>query len=567
MQLVNHELSVMGEKMVGNMRKYGFNPDIFDLDYYIFENMCANSSLKFAGPKVIEKPMGLPTPENPDPQGRGTKFPGPYYSDGGEFRVAINKNDDDGHAYGEEFKGAYHAHIDEYGDVIYMAGEYHSEDPDAAHDVLTPIDQLVMAGTEGYSKSIQDETAIEAYGKSGDNPDMSGTQDAPDPDAAPYPKITKTFVPIGDVPEYGSITGPAEDGKMYGLEKYVSINGSKYPTNVAQAMIRGNQDINKPLTDYYPGTMEIITNQYDEEIGVVGEMGVRFGLAFYFMSGNGKREITTVEVDSLDVTCAQFHTSLANSKLLMCLVNKMKEDPKYKLMTSYIFSIKKVTGTLAMYSDMALLSSIGEVTPGYGDSYAWLPTTDFFAAWPLDGLIAKTNRKKDWLGNTSFDQVKVKPGSRAYIYKKEEEYSIEQNTPPSLFNPFGSDDPIEGTTVTFNMKKSGVTGNEGWQHYFDRQPGFFAGLWVCEWDNWDRILLRNSKARIKRLFRRHYYSRDFKPGDPLLDRDDQPSIAILRNLRGQMFPSPATGMVPWWARGMLRDNPYNANDTICTGKD
>ena len=83
----------------------------------------------------------------------------------------------------------------------------------------------------------------------------------------------------------------------------------------------------------------------------------------------------------------------------------------------------------------------------------------------------------------------------------------------------------------------------------------------------DRILLRNSKARIKRLFRRYYYSRNFKPGDKLLDRDDDPPTALLRNLRGQMFPSPATGMVPWWARGMLRDNPYNAAGTICDGKD
>ena len=39
MQLVNHELSVMGEKMVGNMRKYGFNPDIFDLDYTKIKNL------------------------------------------------------------------------------------------------------------------------------------------------------------------------------------------------------------------------------------------------------------------------------------------------------------------------------------------------------------------------------------------------------------------------------------------------------------------------------------------------------------------------------------------------
>ena len=396
---------------------------------------------------------------------------------------------------------------------------------------------------------------------------MTGPQNSPDPDAAPYPKISKSFVPIGDVGDFGSVQGPPPPGSPYALEKYVSIDGKRMSGPAAESHIKKQSDTTKPLTEYFPGTMKLITNEYDEEIGIMGQMGVRFGLAFYYNGPNGKQEVTSVEVDSLDVTCDQFHSNLANSKLLMCLVNKLKEDPKYKLMTSYIFSIKKVTGTLAMYSDMALLSSIGEVTPGPNDQFSWLPTSEFFAAWGMGAFVANPTKKKDWLGKTDFSQVKVKPGSRAYIYKKEEEFSIERNTPPTLFNPFGSDDPIEGTTVTFNMKKSGVTGNEGWAHYYDRQPGFFGGLWVCEWDNWDRILLRNSKARIKRLFRTYYYSRDFKPGDPLLSRDDDPPTALLRNLRDQMFPSPATGMVPWWARGMLRDNPYNANGTICDGKD
>ena len=397
MQLVNHELSVMGEKMVSNMRKYGFNPDIFDLDYYIFQEMCLGSKLVFAGPKIIEKPMGLPTPENPDPQGRGVKFPGPYYTDGGQFRVAIDKNADDGHSYGDEYKGGFHAHIDEQGDVIYMAGEYHSEDPDAAHDVLTPIDQLVIAGTEGYTKSSQGEDQIEAYGDSGDNV-VLGTQNEPDPDAAPYPKVTKSFVPIGDVADFNM--APTTGDKPYALEKYISIDGRRMTTVEAKSILSQKDDPAAPLTKYYPGTMELITNEYGEEIGIKGQMGVRFGLAFYFMGPNGKTEIASVEVDSLDVPCGRWHGSLANSKLLMCLVNKLKEDAKYKLFTSYIFSIKKVTGTLAMYSDMAMLSSIGEVTPGKGDNYSWLPTSEFFAVLTGGTFVANPAKKSDWLGRT-----------------------------------------------------------------------------------------------------------------------------------------------------------------------
>ena len=131
----------------------------------------------------------------------------------------------------------------------------------------------------------------------------------------------------------------------------------------------------------------------------------------------------------------------------------------------------------------------------------------------------------------------------------------------------GYDDPIEVTVVNMDPNKSGVTGNEGWQHYDDRQPGFFGGLWVCEWDNWDRKLMRNSKSRIKRLFKTYYYSRDFQPGDDLLGPDDNPTTLWIKNLKTRMFPTPGSGMLPWWQRGRLKSNPYNAKGELCSGKD
>ena len=567
-QLVNFELTKMGEKMVTSMRMEGFNPTIFDLDYYIFEKMCIGSSLRFAGPKIIEKPAGLPTPENPDPYNQGDTFPGPYYTPGGEFRVAVNKNDEDGFNYGDEFVGYYHAHYDEVGDIVYMIGEYHSEDPETgSHDIITPVEQLVSVGTEGYIRESQTEERIAAYGDDGDDEEPSN--DAPDPGASPYDKIIANFVAIGDVPVLDSIPPPPPGGtnfeQPYAIEKYVSIDGVKHTPSKAGAIIRAIPG-DLRISDVYPGTMEQILDKGGNPIGIKGEMGVRHGLNFYYMDGM-KKLITSVEIDALDLRTNQFREMRPNSKLLFCLVNNLKEDPRYKLMTSYIFSIKKVTGTLAIYNDMALLSSIGEITPGGGDQFSWLPTSAFFASWPLASFVADPFKKSDWLSNSSFDQVNVKPGSRAYIYKKEKDYSVPSYTPPSLFNPFGSDDPVEGTIVTFNKKKSGVTGNEGWASYNERQPGFFGGLWVCEWDNWDRILLRNSKSRLKRMFKSYYYSRDFKPGDPLLDEDDSPVKAIAKDLKARMFPNPARGMLPWWKRGLLRSNPYNAKGGLCDGKD
>lgn len=574
MQLVNHELSVMGTKMVNNMRQYGFNPTIFDLDYYIFQHMCVDSELVFAGPDIVEDKVGLPTPTTelgkpgPDPKGVGDSWPGPYYTPGGEFRVAVDNDPDNEAGYADEYIGYYHGTIDEVGDVIYMAGEHPNPDPNQKNDVLTPVDEIIVVGTIEYGRTTQ-------LGLDGDassdhdwiENEMLSEQSSPMPGSSVYDKITKNLVGLGDVPEYGSET-VSDPERPYKLEKYISINGTKFKTAEATEIIRRKNGATR-LADHWPGTLKVLKNEYGEEIGISGNLGVRYGLAFYYTGSGSKVEIATVEIDSLDVLVKQFRGLEANSKLLLCLVNHMKNHPKYKLMTSYIFPIKKVTSTLAIYSDMAFLSSIGEVTPGSGDNYSWLPTSEFFGMIPgMSSFVANPTERSDWLGNSGFSQVRVKPGSRAFIHRTEEDWSINvESTPPSLFQPFGSDDPIEGTTVKFNQNKSGVTGNEGWAHYSDRQPGFFGGLWVCEWDNWDRILLRNSKSRIKRMFRSYYYSRDFKPGSKLIGDGDDPVKLLAKSLKGLMFPNPARGMLPWWQRGRLRTNPYNANGGLCRGKD
>ena len=50
----------------------------------------------------------------------------------------------------------------------------------------------------------------------------------------------------------------------------------------------------------------------------------------------------------------------------------------------------------------------------------------------------------------------------------------------------------------------------GWTSKLDRDPGLFGGLFVKEWDNWDQTLLRNSKSRIKKIFKSYYNAREFE---------------------------------------------------------
>ena len=106
--------------------------------------------------------------------------------------------------------------------------------------------------------------------------------------------------------------------------------------------------------------------------------------------------------------------------------------------------------------------------------------------------------------------------------------------------------------------------NDGWAHFFARKPTSFRSVFVTEWDNWDKILLRNSRSAIKKLFKSYYYSRDFRPGDEL--RDD-PARALRDQLKALFTPSPGQWLLPWWKKGRIRSNPFDANGNLCEKKD
>ena len=576
-QLVNFELTKMGKKLVENMRQYGFNPRIFDLDYYIFQEMNSSNTgaggfpgsvdgpLFFGGPEEVEIIQALPTPDNPDPRGEGVSWPGPYYTQGSEFRIAINKNPNDEFSYADEYIGYYHGHIDEEGDVIYMTGEQHNAEP---HDVLTPVDNLVAVGTETY---LEESVDVDATHTGAERSSYSPGE-ARERQSSPYPKIKTEKAYIGTVPGLGEATQGSQS-KPYAIEQYVSINGTRMTPAQARTTIRGN-DGELRISDVYPGTLQLVHNDAGVEVGIKGNIGVRYGLAFYYVHGM-KKEITSVEVDSLDVKINQWNIMQPSSKLLMCLLKKLKEDERYKLMTNYIFPLKKVTAIWAIYNDFGIMSSLGEVTPGSGDDTMWLPTGLGGKLLALMGVDAgDVSNPKHWLAETPFTQVKVKPGARAYIHRdvleKEIPWSEMSEAMRDALLPFRVpwyDDAVEYEIVSFDPNKSGVTGNEGWAHFSDRGDAPLAGWWRTTWDEWDRRLLRNSVYRIKKLFKTYYYSRDYRPGDDLLGEDEKPSNLFLKNLKAAMFPVPGKSMLPWWQRGRLRSSPFNADGEMCNGRD
>tara|TARA_Y100000592_G_C5481427_1_gene325802 strand:+ start:1082 stop:8320 length:7239 start_codon:yes stop_codon:yes gene_type:complete len=560
-ELINHELTKMGEKFVGAMEKSGFQAKIYDLDYWLFENKCVDSNIKYRSDKIVEEPVGVPSRANPDPQGTGATFPGPYYTPGNQFRVAIDKNENDGASYSEEYIGYYHIHIDEEGDEVYMAGAVHGPDP---HDVIVPVGDIVKVTTVETVIENSDNLTVESdaphAGDRGGRPVAMG--------AAPV--ITKQNVGIGDFPHYGS-GGSYTDERPFKIEKYTSINGTRYNDEEAKSIIHA-QPGSSFLSDIYPGTLRMIENKYGVEVGIEGNIGVRHGLVFYYQG----TEITSVEVDALDYTTAQFQTVQPNSKLLHCLVQNLKHDPKYKLFTSYIFSMKKVLGTLAIYNDFGFLASVGEVTPGTGDNNPRLLVTDNAASGIVGKLLAglglpivsQRDRSK-WMGSNMAGAnpphaVRTKPGSRAYIDQSKEEIRVPmtQEIRDAYGLPFWYDDDIVFENVQQNAAGSFVTGNEGWEHPKDR-PSFTP--FTLNWDEWDRELLRNCRSRIKSMFRPLYYAAQDRPGKKRGGRS--PSLIKLRNLKARLFPAPGAGILPWWQRRRLKSNPYNANGEMCDGPD
>ena len=309
------------------METAGFQAKIFDLDYWLFENKCVGSQIKYRSTKIVEQPVGVPSKADPDPLGEGSTFPGPYFTAGNQFRVAIDNNESDEAGYSEEYIGYYHIHLDENGDEVYMAGAIH--DPETPHDIIVPVGDIIKVTTVETIVETPKGMTVEV-----DSPTGDGRGGRPVEMGAP-PRITKQNVGIGDFPHYLS-GGDYTDEKPFKIEKYTSIGGVKYKDADAVAHFRSLAP-DKFLSDIYPGTLKMITNRYGRDVGIEGNLGVRHGLRFLYQG----TEITSVEVDALDYLTTQFQPVQANSKLLHCLVQQLKHDPKYKLFTSYIFSMKK----------------------------------------------------------------------------------------------------------------------------------------------------------------------------------------------------------------------------------
>ena len=504
-QLVLEQLQETGEKFIKNLKPLGMKPTAVDLDYYYMSEFCDGSTLALDG-EIIEKPAGLPTPEDPDPAEQGYDWPGPFYSHGNEFTTVDNNT----------YVGYYHGHIDTTsGSIVYMSG-----DVMATTGSVEDLDKNLLLRPFAYK------TIMGITGSDG-------------------------FQGIGDVPEYGR-GGTGTEDKPFIIEKYIAINGGRKKPSEAVDTIRSlGHGI---VSDYYPGTMRLVyppptatdststaatgaevamstatvnpttgkpKDRSQSPIGVDGEFGVRYGLSFKMRVGDGPaKEITSVEIDALDIPVTAFTGIESDGKLLLCLLNKLKEDQKYRLVTQYIFSLKKVLGITAIYNDMGFLPSIGEYTVARGD----LHKSDIgVATWP------------------SAPHVGPKPGMYVNVV------------------PMDVSDGDGGTIQVVDYVET-FAGARGWVATEDRGA---KSIFVLDYDEWDQHVLRRSVRLMKKMFHVYYHARKFDPGAG----DANGAQQWLEQLRERFKLSPGARFLPWWKKNRLRSNPFNAEGELCDKKD
>lgn len=483
-ELVIMELEYVGQKFLENADRLGISVDIKNSDYYFFEkftqggeSLTLNSALRDDGTFTVSTSLpSVPYEDDED-------VVDPYYTFGGELVVDENAQTPEvlfayGLEAGQEYVGEYHVHISETtGQPVYMVGPVHS---DELHPVLIPLANI-------------------------------------------------SRVEFGDVAPIYSSVDVANDEKPFIIEKYIRINDTLHTPDNAVGIIASQDDQSQLISDVYPGTMRLVLGPENTPIGVDGELGVRYGLRFSMIYKDEVYEITRTEIDALDTTLKDFANLNGNTKLLLCLINNLKKDKNFTLISKYIFSPQKMLSLAAIYNDLGMIPSIGQIS------------------------VEKGKTTADGFSRFNFNEI-GKPG-QALIRTVDDDGNVTSTTTGILSQAYN---PITGTTLNYNTDDAEPAPLGAWAHPDDRKRGIF----FKEWDNWDKVLLRNSTSRIKRLFKTYYNSR-FYDNDDFRDTYDSPGSVFLERAREIIRPNSITRLMPWWLLGSLRTNPFNANDEIC----
>ena len=497
-ELIAREIDLMAERYAENLKAIGNEPRYSKLAYWFLPELVDGAeSLKLKG--TLKDSI-----EDTDLETRTE----PFYTNGGELYVEGALDPESMFSDGDDYVGYYHTYTDENGEKVFMSGKEH---------ISVPHDKLGI-----YVSKIKVKDSLSGTDGSGEL--------------------------IGDIVDFGD----AGTSKDFAIEKYISIDGEKMSTSAAKAKIQ-LRDPHSNLSEHWPGNLKVLeeTGRYREvraeeiaaatgqPVGLIGKLGVRHGLQFYYIISGEKIPLTSIEVDALDTSIKDFATAEPSSKLLLCLIDKLTTDLRFRMITEYIFPLNKYTATSAIYVDLALLPSIGESI--YEAAVTRADLASAAATGKESDISIAGADENDWFSTTG------KPGMHfdtdALIKQAETDEGL---TDINLDDYYGA--------------------NDGWESYASRRPkGFGALIGIVEWDGWDKELLRKSRNRIKQIFKTYYFSRDFKPGDRLTD--ERPSKTTVRTLKSFYLPQAGANVLPGWKRNKLRPNPFGKIGKPCKKSD
>jgi hypothetical protein len=242
---------------------------------------------------------------------------------------------------GTPYVGYYHSHIDEEGDLVFMVGEEHS---DAAHDLLRPFANEVKVNMGDINGNFTDSSKpfrIRKYIRR----NLGGPE-------------TYSQGLVDSIRESG---GDSLVSEVYpGTLEYVYDAGTAQSIEQRvervrqEALAEGRSPTEQELSAARAGEGRPI-------VGLKGELGLRYGLEFSTSTG---KVIATSEIDVLDLPLRMLKPLEGGSKELLCLVNKLVDDPNYKLFMEYAIPTKQILAAIAIYNDVSYLDSIGELSSG-----------------------------------------------------------------------------------------------------------------------------------------------------------------------------------------------------------
>jgi hypothetical protein len=192
---------------------------------------------------------------------------------------------------------------------------------------------------------------------------------------------------------------------------------------------------------------------------------------------------------------------------------------------------------MAIYQDMGMLPSIGEVTADTGALHGNLfNDADEWTPYTAEGIGSATG----------------KPGTYANL----------QTTEVKITVPHWLLDEVERDVTVVDSADLEYTA--GWASYGDRN-GFSPSPFFRKYDEWDQLTLRKSARVLKKLFKIHYRKREWGAGES--DENNELVQQKLAQLRERFRISPGAAFVPWWKKNRIRSNPFNAEGELCKKKD